>query len=494
MEICTRFPPEPSGRLHAGHIKSIMYNYSFAKQKEGKFILRFDDSNPETCTQEYVNFIQDDIKLMNIIPDDTYYMSDYFDITEKYITDLINVGNAYVETDDGLQITQNRKDRIESKSRNSSIEINLKLWDDMKNYKNKYVVRLKIDMSNNNGSLRDPIVYRVCNVPHYRIKTTHNVIPLFDFISPIVDALQGVTHIMRTTEFTDKIPLHKWILEKLNMKIPTYKTFSRMNLSHTVLSKRKLRAIIDNTELNWEHPMIPTIRGLYNRGYKMDAFLQYFAKNMSFKTTNVIDDWDRILKLNRTLIDKSCHKLFATNTNIVSLLLTDACEASVGDVYINMMNKDMGTRKTHYPTNNVIIDSKDHNELKDGKLVLLLMYNAYKYHKKNGMLELISKDEIDLRSTYKMSWLTEDNYITVTIMICNQLLSKPSVDDGDNIIDVLSDPLYEMREIYVENYIKNIKQGETIQLYRMGYFIVLNVDPFLLVLIDEPGNARQFLL
>ena len=494
--LCTRFPPEPSGRLHAGHIKSIMYNYSFSKQKKGRFILRFDDSNPETCTQEYVDYIQEDIKLMGIIPDDVYYMSNYFDTIEKYMTDLICNGMAYVDTDDSATITLNRRLRKDSVSRTNTIAENLVLWDGMRRACNTYVARLKINMTDNNGSLRDPIAYRVCPVPHYRTAQTHNVYPLFDFISPIVDALQNVTHIMRTGEFIDKIPLHKWILEQLNMPKPVYKSFSRMNLSHTILSKRKLRTIVENTDLDWEHPMIPTIRGLYNRGLRMDAFLQFFAKNMSFKTNRAVDDWDCILKINRTLIDRSCYKLFALGEDMVSLKITlpstPVPKSLSGDVYVNMMNKDLGTRDAHYPDHQVFIDRKDHGELVDGQKVLLLMYDAYEY--RDGCLTLISKDGLDLKSTYKMSWLAESHYVKVTLMICNALLTKPVIEDGDDIMDILSVPLFKLKQVYVEDYILSIEKGQTIQLYRMGYFIAQSINPYVLVHINEPGNTKQFLL
>lgn len=477
----TRFAPEPSGYIHIGHMKSIVYNTLFAKKNDGTFILRMDDSNPITCNNHYVVSIIKDLALCGIGYEWISYMSDLFDDTEKYVEVLINKDKAYVDDSDADAIKKSREDRCDTPSRSNTVEQNIELWEKMKKGECPYVVRLKIDMKSNNGALRDPIIYKVLlsdNV-HYRAGKRY-VYPLFDFISPIADNHDKVTHVLRTGEFTDKIPLHKWILKELGMKEPVYKSFSRFNLNNTILSKRNLRRIIDNTELTWDHPMIPTIRGMHNRGITLEAFMSYFEFNMSFKTSISYDEWDKILKKNRDIIDKRCKKLFAVG-EYNTYKINDNKDDEVKIPY-NVRNKDLGDRIIKYPSN-VMIDKKDVACITDGDTIRLLHLDVFKVSDR-----LTPSND---RPIYNASWLT--NGIECELLICNKLLKVHHKGDED-ILSILSDPLFETRRILVENDINNMRSGDILQLYRMGYVKIMSMNPIKLVLIDEPGNNRQFLL
>ena len=499
--IITRFPPEPSGHMHLGHLKSIWYNYTFAKRnkkQDNKFVLRFDDANPETCSQEYVNTILNDLKYLNLTFDNVYYMSDYFDKCQEFMTKLITSGDAYVDTNDNDVIRESRIKKERTNCFFNTVEENLRLWNNMISG-TKHVVRLKIDKID----LIDPIVYRVCNKVHYRTGIDHVVYPLFDFISPISDYLNGITHIIRTTEFKTKEKIHRWILRKLELDAPIYKYFCRYNLEYSLLSKRKLlRLINDDVISDWNSPIMPTITGLTRRGFLMETFHQYFSKFMSFREHHSVEHFDDVLKLNRKLIDSQCTKIFASNLTSTEYDVI-GCDVESDLMSLNAKNKGLGKRTIVYPKK-VLIDNRDANLLENDDKVFLIGFGSFTFKQVSNKTDqelslnnqlIYNGKSVNIKDQkYIISWLNPNDCSKVECIEFGNLLSKKFLNKTDELSDFLNKDYQNTYELYVDNYIDNLKKGTIIQLIRFGYYRIDSLKPLRLIHIKEPGNSKQYLL
>ncbi len=274
--IHTRFPPEPNGFLHIGHAKSICLNFGVAEDYEGKCNLRFDDTNPEKENQEYIDSIKEDVTWLGFKWDKLCYASDYFENLYDYAKNLIKENLAYVDSQTSEQIRKTRgtltEPGTESPHRDRPIDENLKLFEDMKDGKYKdgeMVLRLKIDMSNPNLNMRDPVIYRIKHITHHRTKDKWCIYPLYDFTHCLSDAIENITHSLCTLEFEDHRLLYDWIIEKCKTKnIPRQIEFARLELENCIMSKRKLNELVEQKLVDgWDDPSMPTISGLRNRGY-----------------------------------------------------------------------------------------------------------------------------------------------------------------------------------------------------------------------------------
>lgn len=248
--MVVRFPPEASGYLHIGHAKAALLNQFYQQKFEGKLIFRFDDTNPEKEKEDFEEVIREDVASLKIKPDICSYTSDYFDLYQEKCDWLIKQGKAYCDDTPQEQMKEERVNRVESKNRQNSIEKNVEMWNEMlkgSEYGQRCCVRAKIDMNSDNGCLRDPILYR-CKVdtPHPRTGTKYKAYPTYDFACPIIDSHEGVTHSLRTTEYADRDEQFYWICDALQIRKPIVYSYSRLNLTHTVLSKRKLTWFVEN--------------------------------------------------------------------------------------------------------------------------------------------------------------------------------------------------------------------------------------------------------
>ena len=266
-KVVTRFPPEPSGYLHIGHIKAAMLNYHYSKMYEGKMILRFDDTNPSKEKEEYVENIIADLKTLEIYPDQVTHTSDYFDFLQETMETLIKKGKCYCDNTPVDQMRDERKNGVKSKHRDNSVEENLLIWNQMKDPNQidelikEYCVRGKIDYQNNNKCLRDPVFFRFSDEPHHRLGTKYKIYPTYDFACPIVDHIEGVTHMLRTNEYSDRIPMYRWVESVCELGELEIFEFSRLNLIHTVLSKRNLKWFVDTNRVSgWNDPRFPTVQ------------------------------------------------------------------------------------------------------------------------------------------------------------------------------------------------------------------------------------------
>ena len=300
-KVLTRFPPEPNGYLHIGHAKSISLNFGLAQDYNGKCNLRFDDTNPVTEEDEYVQSIKEDIKWLGFQWANEFYASDYFDQLYAWAVKLVEMGKAYVDDQSAEKISETRgtptRPGLESPFRNRSVEENLRLLEAMKNGEfndGEKVLRAKIDMASPNMHLRDPAMYRIKKAPHHRTGDKWCIYPMYDFAHGQSDYIEGITHSLCTLEFEVHRPLYDWfldqILEDKNAYRPRQTEFARLNINYTIMSKRKLLELVTEKHVNgWDDPRMPTISGMRRRGYTPLSIRNFSEKVGIAKRNNIID-------------------------------------------------------------------------------------------------------------------------------------------------------------------------------------------------------------
>ena len=296
--IITRFPPEPNGYLHIGHAKSICLNFGLAKEFNGKVNLRFDDTNPLKEDVEYVNSIKEDVKWLGFDWDNLYFASDYFEEMYNRAVLLIKKGKAYVCDLTSEEMREYRgtltEPGKESPYRNRSVEENLELFEKMKNGEFKdgeKVLRAKIDMSSPNINFRDPVIYRIAHSTHHNTGDKWCIYPMYAFAHPLEDAIEKITHSICTLEFEDQRPLYDWVVRECEMEAtPRQIEFARLNLTNTVMSKRKLKQLVDEGVTDgWDDPRMPTISGFRRRGYTADAIREFCSEIGVSKADSKVD-------------------------------------------------------------------------------------------------------------------------------------------------------------------------------------------------------------
>ena len=296
--IITRFPPEPNGYLHIGHAKSICLNFGLAKEFNGTVNMRFDDTNPLKEDEEYVNSIKNDIEWLGFKWNNLYFASDYFDEMYNRAVLLIKKGKAYVDDLSADEIRETRgtltEPGKESPYRNRSIEENLDLFERMKNGEfanGEKVLRAKIDMSSPNINFRDPVIYRISHASHHNTGDKWCIYPMYSFAHPLEDAIEGITHSICTLEFEDQRPLYDWVVRECEMeKVPRQIEFARLNLTNTVMSKRKLKLLVDEGITDgWDDPRMPTISGVRRRGYTPESIRNFCAEIGVSKADSKVD-------------------------------------------------------------------------------------------------------------------------------------------------------------------------------------------------------------
>lgn len=297
--ILTRFPPEPNGYLHIGHVKSICLNFGVAQEFNGACNLRFDDTNPIAENQDYVDSIKADVAWLGFDwAAEVRYTSHYFDKLYQWAVKLIKQGDAYVDLQTPDEIREHRggfgKPSVESPQRNASIDENLSRFDDMKNGKYKEgeaVLRAKIDMNHTNINMRDPVIYRIMHANHHQTGDTWCIYPMYDYAHPLSDAHEGITHSICTLEFEDHRPFYDWLVEKVGFDVPPRQyEFSRLNIDQTLTSKRKLKRLVDMGVVSgWDDPRMPTIAGMRRRGYPAEGLRDFCERIGVSKADGVVD-------------------------------------------------------------------------------------------------------------------------------------------------------------------------------------------------------------
>jgi glutaminyl-tRNA synthetase len=314
-KIVTRFPPEPNAHLHLGHAKAASLSYGYAERFNGRCIQRLDDTNPESASKEYVNSILESIEWLGFKPHRITYASDYFEELYFYAVKLISDGLAYVCFQTSDEIKEHRRNKLPSPYRDTPIEVNLQLFEAMKNGEFKEgecSLRMKMDITSDNPNMWDLIAYRIKYVPHYRTETTWCVYPSYDFTHAICDSLEHITHSLCTLEFETRRESYYWLLDSLNLYKPYVWEFSRLNLDNSIMSKRKnLKLIQNNIVSDWDDPRLVTLKGLRRRGYTPEIILK-FCENIGItRVSNTIISYDLFEETCRAICNTHAPRYFA---------------------------------------------------------------------------------------------------------------------------------------------------------------------------------------
>lgn len=443
--VITRFPPEPSGYLHVGHGKALYMNAGLANYFNGKMLLRFDDTNPSNEDDDYESSILEDIKTLRIEPYSISHTSDYFQELLDMCKTLVENGKAYADDTDPDVQKEERNAGIQSKNRNNSVEKNLEMFNSMVDG-NNVCIRLKIDMNHTNKCMRDPTLYRVNNVPHRRTGIRFKAYPTYDFACPIVDSIEGVTHALRSVEYSDREDMYKLILSYLSLRVPKVGTYGKVNFADTVLSKRKMKKMItDNKVSGWDDPRLGTIKGVLNRGVSIDALLQ-FLKSLGMSKNNTDMTWDKLYGINRKIIDKISIRVQAIE-NPVELKLDRTYDSVTVPKFVK--NTVLGDR-IQYRGSVVNVEKSEFEECADGEEVTFINWGNFVVNKKDMTATYTGGD---VKTTkHKIVWISTSGGFDVDIESVN----------GDDII---------YKRLFVENEVNNMDAGGYCQLFRKGYYI-----------------------
>jgi glutaminyl-tRNA synthetase len=509
--VHTRFPPEPNGYLHIGHAKSICLNFGIAAQNSGLCNLRFDDTNPVKEDTEYVESIKEDIKWLGFDWEDRlYYASDYFDRLYDCAVKLIEMGKAYVcdltaEEIRGLRGTLTEPGK-ESPYRNRSIEENLDLFRRMRDGEfedGSKVLRAKIDMASPNLNMRDPVIYRIVKAEHHRTGNKWCIYPMYDFAHPLSDSFEGITHSICTLEFEDHRPLYNWFLETLDMECKTRQIeFARLNLTYTVMSKRKLLKLVKEGYVRgWDDPRMPTISGLRRRGYTPESIRDFCAR-IGVAKSNSLVDMALLEHCVREELNQKATRVMAV-LRPLKVIIDNYPEDSVEyfEVPNNPEDSASGTRTV--PFSRVIyIEQDDFCENPPKKYFRLAPGQEVRL-KSTYFIKCVDivKDDatgeiIEIHCTYDpdsrggnspdgrkvkgtIHWVSAAHAVDAEVRLYSNLFDDPNpgADEDVDFIDQLnSDSLEVITECKLEPGLKDAKPGDMFQFLRLGYFCVDVVD------------------
>ncbi len=502
--VITRFPPEPNGYLHIGHAKSICLNFELATEFDGKTNLRFDDTNPLKENEEYVQSIKEDVKWLGFDWDNLCFASDYFPEMYQRACILIKKGKAYVCDLSAEQIREKRgtltEPGQESPYRNRSVEENLGLFERMR--KGEFVdgakvLRAKIDMNSPNLNLRDPVLYRIAHAPHHRTGTTWCIYPMYDYAHPLEDAIEGVTHSICTLEFEDHRSLYDWMVRECEMdNTPHQYEFARLNMTNTVMSKRKLKKLVDEKIVDgWDDPRMPTISGLRRKGYTPEA-IRTFAREIGVaKSNSKVDERllehfvreDLKLKAPRTMAILRPLRVVLTNYPVGQTEWLDAEN--------NSENPEMGNRRIPF-SREIYIEQDDFMENPPPKYFRLFPGNEVRLkHAYFIRCEEIVRDAngfvVELRCTYDpetksgsgftarkvkgtIHWIDATHALQAEFRLFEPLVNNAEDEVEDHFLTHINPRSMEVLHGYVEENVRNAHAYAKFQFFRHGYF---SVDP-----------------
>ncbi|MAJ44965.1 MAG: glutamine--tRNA ligase [Candidatus Marinimicrobia bacterium] len=501
--IHTRFPPEPNGYLHIGHAKSICINFGLAKDYNGKCNLRFDDTNPVKEEKEFVQSIIEDVAWLGFdLNNGPLFASDYFDQMYSYAIQLIKKGKAYVDDQSGDQIRDNRgtlnKPGVDSPFRDRNIKDNLDLFLKMKNgvFKNgEKVLRAKIDMSSPNINLRDPIIYRILHSEHHRTGNKWCIYPMYDWAHGLEDSIEGITHSICTLEFEDHRPLYNWFLSELEVHHPRQIEFARLNLNYTVMSKRKLKSLVDrNYVASWDDPRMPTLSGLRRRGYSPKSIRDFVSKTGVVKRNGVSDIALLESCLREDLNQRSTRVMAVLDP--VKLVITNYPKKKVEKFKAvnNPEDESAGKREVLF-SREIYIDRSDFMENPPKKFFRLgvgrevRLKHAY-YVTCESVVKNDANEIIEIRCTYDpesrggwsndgrkvkgtLQWISVEHAINAEVRLYDSLFldENPEKTFLDNINP---ESIIIKKNCKLEPYLQNAKLGEFYQFIRIGYFCADN--------------------
>ncbi len=496
-KVCTRFPPEPNGYLHIGHAKSICLNFSTAEKYGGKCNLRYDDTNPVKEDVEYVDSIEEDVRWLGFEWDRRLWASDYFDQMYEAAVELIKKGKAFVCDLSGEEIREYRGTLTEpgkdSPYRNRSIEENLRIFEEMKagRYKDgEKVLRAKIDMKSPNINMRDPVIYRIAHTSHHNTGDKWCIYPMYDFAHPIEDAIEGITHSICTLEFEDHRPLYDWVLREVGWwpQPPQQIEFARLNLTNTVMSKRYLKAMVeDGTVDGWDDPRMPTIAGIRRRGYTPEA-VRNFCEDIGVAKSNSTVD---IAQLEQCVREDLKTRVESRNAvfDPIKVIITNYPEGQTElcEIENNPQAPEMGTRQVSF-SRELWIDGADFMEEPPKKYFRLFPGNEVRL---KGAYFITCTDFVknedgsirEIHCTYDPKTRSgsgfEGRKVKGTIHFVDAATAVPVTvrqydylfkDDGEGSM-VKNPDSVRVSTVYAESSVKDAAAGERFQFFRHGYFV-----------------------
>ncbi len=510
-KVHTRFPPEPNGYLHIGHAKSICLNFGLAKEYNGLCNLRFDDTNPATEDVEYVDSIMEDVHWLGFDWESRlFYASDYFDQLFEFAVKLIKKGKAYIDSQTSEQIRETRgtptEPGRESQYRNRSIEENLNLFERMKNGEFKdgeHVLRAKIDMSSPNMNMRDPIMYRIRHANHHRTGDKWCIYPMYDYAHGQSDSIEGITHSICTLEFENHKPLYNWFVEQLEIHHPRQIEFARLNLSYTIMSKRKLLQLVNEKIVNgWDDPRMPTICGLRRRGYTPEA-IRSFSERVGVAKRDGTIDVALLEHSIREVLNKNAQRVMAV-LNPLKLVIDNYPDNKVEelDAVNNPEDETMGSRKVPF-SKELYIEHDDFKEDPPKKYFRLSPGNEvrlrYAYIIK--CVDVIKNDDGSTKEIHctfdpetksgsaqsgrkvkgTIHWVSAEHAVNAEVRLYDRLFTVENPSD-DKEIDFKSfinpNSLTILKECKLEPFMKTAKPGDKFQFERLGYFCADIIDSF----------------
>ena len=502
--LATRFPPEPNGYLHIGHALSICINFGIAKEFDAPCYLRFDDTNPAKESDEYVNSIMEDVKWLGFDwGSDLAHASDYFDSIHEFAIELIEKDLAYIDSQTSEEIKNSRgtlnAPGIESPYRDRPISENLGLFDRMKNGEfesGEHVLRAKIDMSSPNINLRDPIIYRILHLDHQRTGSKWCIYPMYDFAHTLSDAIEGTTHSLCTLEFEDHRPLYEWFLDNLDLPTrPRQIEFSRLNLEHTITSKRKLADLVVSGHVSgWDDPRMPTLSGLRKRGYPASA-IKEFCNRVGITKKDKTIEMSLLESTVREELDSSCNRVMAIlNPLKVTIKNYPEGETEMLDARNHPKDKEMGSRQLPF-SQNILIEKDDFMEspnedffrLSPGAEVRLRYAYIIRCDEvikdENGeIVELICSYDPETKSGTGTSnkkvksaihWVSSDHAVSGNVNLFETLYNDPNPDSESPINQ---NSMVEIHNPAFEKSLVDAVVGSRFQFERNGYFILNAVE------------------
>src|SRR5271165_6602193 len=503
--VQTRFPPEPNGYLHIGHAKAICLDFGLADEFGGHTNLRFDDTNPEKEETEYVDSIMEDVKWLGFQWDGLFYASDYFDQLYAWAVQLIKAGKAYVDDLSPDEIRKYRGTLTEpgkdSPFRNRSVEENLALFERMRAGEfpdGSRTLRAKIDMASPNFNLRDPVMYRILHADHHRTDSKWCIYPMYDYAHGQSDSLERVTHSMCTLEFEDHRPLYNWFIEQLGIFPSQQIEFDRLNLTYTLLSKRKLLQLVQEKRVSaWDDPRMPTLSGLRRRGFTPQAIRAFVAAS-GVSRTNGSTDIELLEHFQRDELNRRASRAMAV-LRPLKVVIDNYPKDQVEYVEVqnNPEDASAGTRQVPF-SGEIYIEQDDFREvpppkyyrLSPGKEVRLR--NAY-FVTAQSVVKDADGNVVEVHCTYDpasrggnspdgrkvkstMHWVSAAHAISAEIRLYDKLFTKPDpgrVEEGEDVISNLNPNSLEIVSgAKLEPSLANAKLGEPYQFERVGYFCV----------------------
>ena len=498
--VHTRFPPEPNGYLHIGHAKAICLSFGIADEFGGKCNLRFDDTNPIAEEEEFVQSIQADVEWLGYAWDNLCFASDYFQQMHDYAVDLINKGSAYVcdLTPEKIQKTRGTLTQPgeDSPFRDRSVAENLDLFQRMANGEfedGSRTLRAKIDMAHPNMNMRDPVIYRILKAYHHRTKDDWCIYPMYDWAHGLEDSIEGITHSLCSLEFEDHRPIYDWFLDELDVYHPQQIEFARLNLSYTVMSKRKLKRLVEDGHVSgWDDPRMPTISGYRRRGYTPTSIRKFMDEIGVAKRDNVME----VTKLESTLredLNKRCERRMAV-LNPLKVVITNYTEGKSETLSAvnNPEDETAGRREVPF-SNELYIERDDFMEdppkkffrlgpgrevrlryayfitcndvIKDDNGTITELHCTYDPETKGGN----APDGRKVKAT--LHWVSAHHAVSAEVRLYDRLFKVPSPDGEENFIDALNpESLRVMNGCKLEPSLSDAKVGVPVQFERLGYF------------------------